>query len=69
MSHRGADRDQHRPQPHDAGVEQRLLERLTALVHLLDEIEQHDDVAGDDVDQAGDAAARYEGLRSKSINR
>ena len=27
-----ADRDQHRPQAHDAGVEQRLLERLALLV-------------------------------------
>ena len=52
--HGRADRDQHRAQAEQPGVEQRLAQRLAALVPLLDEVEQHDDVADDHADQADD---------------
>ena len=42
------------------GVEKRSLERLPLLVHLLDEVEEHDHVADDDADQAGDAEEGHE---------
>ena len=45
---RRADRDHHRPQPHNAGIQQRFAQRLAALVRFFDEIEEHDDVADDD---------------------
>ena len=61
--HRRADGDEHRPQPHDAGVEQRLAQRLALLVRLLDEVEEHDDVADDDADEADDAEERHEAER------
>ena len=61
--HGRADRDQHRPQAQDAGVEQRLAQRLAPLVPLLDEVEEHDDVADDHADQADDAEERHEAER------
>src|SRR6516165_3733446 len=48
---RRAHRDHHRSQPDDTGVEQCLLERLTLLMHLLDEIEEHDHVAHNHANQ------------------
>src|SRR4030095_10115412 len=46
------DGDEDRPQPHDTGIEQSLDERLTRFVAFLDEVEQHDDMADDDANQA-----------------
>ena len=41
----------------------RLLERFAFFMHFFDEIEQHDDMADDDADQARDAQERHEAER------
>src|SRR5262245_25191927 len=50
--HRGADRDHHRPQPHNPRVQQRLAQRSASFARFFDEVEEHDDVADDHAHQA-----------------
>src|SRR5262249_37716907 len=45
--HGCADCNQHRPQTHNSGIQQRIAQRLAALTRFFNEIEQHDDVADD----------------------
>src|SRR5688572_23522545 len=57
---RRSDRDEHRTKAKDARIEERFTERRALLVSLLDEVEEHDDVAHDDTDEADDAEERHE---------
>ncbi len=50
-------------QADDAGVDHGLLEVLAGMVRLLDEVEEHDDVADDDAHQADDSQERHEAER------
>src|ERR1700732_1728472 len=52
--------DHHGPDSLDASIRKRLREGLAFCVHFLDEVEQHDDVANDHADQAGDAEKSHE---------
>ena len=47
-------RDQDGSEADDPCIKQCFFERLAFFVHLLDEVKQHDDVADDDADEAGD---------------
>ena len=58
--HGRADGDHHGAEADDAGVEERFFERLAFFVHFFDEVEENDDVADDDADEAGDSEERHE---------
>src|SRR5262249_46497870 len=58
--HRSADGDEHGAQPHDAGVDERLVEWLAEGMPLLDEVEEHDYMADDDTHQADDTEECHE---------
>src|ERR1035437_2305376 len=52
---RCADGNEDGAQTLDSSVANGLLERLARFVHFLDEIEEHDNVADDNADEAGDS--------------
>ena len=55
--------DHYRANSLDARIGQRLDQWLALCVHFLDEVEQHDDVADNHADQAGDAEKSHEPKR------
>src|SRR5258708_3100675 len=61
---RCAYRDHHRANALDPGIRKSALQRLALLVHLLDEIEQYDDMADNDADQTRHAEKGHEPKRS-----
>src|SRR5262249_34570627 len=55
--------DHYGPNTLDTRVRKRLLQGFTFRMHFLDEIEEHDDVADDHADQAGDAQKSHKAKR------
>ena len=55
--------DHYRANSLDAHIGQRLDQGLALCVHFLDEVEQHDDLAHNHADQAGDAKKSHEPKR------
>src|SRR5260370_35228798 len=47
--------DHHRSNTLNPGVRKSALQRLSLVMHLFDEVEQHDDMADDDSDEAGNS--------------
>jgi len=60
---RERERDHDRAKADDARIEQSLFERFALFVHFLDEVEEHNDVADNDADEAGDTEEGHEAER------